>query len=71
MDLTTYLPYLGIYVYMAMFVWLVNAFVAGYNGTAPNREDFFQSVLWPISIATLVGIIIKIITVKLKGNDNG
>jgi hypothetical protein len=61
-----YLPTLGIYFYTALFVWLVNAAVAGYNGVATNKDDFWQSVLWPISIATLIGMLIKLIIIKLN-----
>jgi hypothetical protein len=63
---TDYSSYIGFYVYMAFFVWLINAFVAGYNGTNSNKDDFIQSILWPISIATLIGMVIKLITIKLN-----
>lgn len=61
-----FLPTVGVYVYIALFVWLVNAAVAGFNGVGTNKDDFWQSVLWPISIATLIGMLIKLIIIKLN-----
>jgi len=67
-TISEYSHMIGLYCYMALFVWLFNAFLAGYNGTAPSREDFFQSVLWPISIVVLLGITIKIIVQSITKN---
>lgn len=59
-------PLVGVYAYGILFVWLINAVLAGYNGITPNKDDFWQSVLWPISIAVLLGIIIRLIVEKMK-----
>lgn len=70
-------PYVGAYVYIAVFVWMLNSVLAGYHGTMTNKEDFFQSVLWPISISALIGSLIRLIVdtyrnrkTTTKGNVN-
>lgn len=69
-TLQTIMPYVGTYVYIGFAVWLINSVTAGYNGTTPNKDDFFQSVLWPISIATLVGLVIRIAVEKIKAKKD-
>jgi hypothetical protein len=69
--ITDYFHYVGFYVYAALFVWLLNSFVAGFNGVGTNKDDFIQSILWPISIATLLGMLVKIIIIKIKERNNG
>jgi hypothetical protein len=48
------------YFVVAFCVLIINAVLAGYQGMQPTLNDVMQSVFWPVSIATLLGLLIKV-----------
>ncbi len=50
----------SIYFSVAVFTLMLNAMIAGYNGTQINKDDVIQSIIWPISLATLFGLLARI-----------
>lgn len=55
-----FLPLLNFYFTVAFFVMIVNAVIAGYKGMSTTWDDVIQSALWPISLAALLGTLIRI-----------
>lgn len=48
------------YFIVAFCVLIVNAILAGYFGKQPTMDDVVQSLFWPISLATLLGLLVKV-----------
>ena len=59
-----YLTYLLIYFAIALTFFLINSVIAGYNGLSWTTTDVKDSILWPASIAVLIGLLIRLITQK-------
>jgi hypothetical protein len=48
------------YFIVAFCVLIVNAMIAGYHGGSAGIDDAVQSFFWPVSIASLLGLLLKI-----------
>lgn len=59
--------YVYTYISIVICFWLVNAFIAGLNETDTSQKDLFDSILWPVTLANLLGLLTKII-IKRKMN---
>lgn len=55
-----FLPLINFYFVVALVVMNINAFLAGYHGVRITMDDVIQSVVWPISIAALLGTLVRI-----------
>jgi hypothetical protein len=55
-----FLPLINFYFTVAFFVLIVNAVLAGFNGARVTVDDIVQSSLWPISLASLLGTLVRI-----------
>lgn len=60
MFLSDFLVYLCYYIFVGIIFALVSAFFAGFNGNVMTKDDYISSIFWPISIATLLGLLIKL-----------
>lgn len=54
------LSIITIYFSVALGVLIINAVLAGYYGTQTSFSDVTQSAFWPVSLATLLGLLIKV-----------
>lgn len=54
------MEYFITYVLIAAAMMSINAAVAGFKGGQWNMDDVIDSILWPLSIAMLVGLIARI-----------
>lgn len=64
--------YVVSYFIVALFFMLLNAFVAGYNGTDFIKKDFYESLIWPIGLMQLIGSFVRIIKeTRKKKETNG
>ena len=48
------------YAWVALGVLLINSFIAGFTGAEITRNDVSQSLTWPVSIAMLLGLTIRV-----------
>jgi membrane protein implicated in regulation of membrane protease activity len=55
------LPYVSIYLAIAFIFWMINAVIAGFNGNTWTAQDFKESLVWPASLAVLLGLIIRVL----------
>jgi len=60
MNLTDIIPYVVGYFSISLVFLIFNAVVAGYNGNTYSFQDTKDSILWPLSLAVLVGLLIRI-----------
>jgi NADH:ubiquinone oxidoreductase subunit 6 (subunit J) len=60
-----------IYLFVGAIFLLISAVVAGYNGIDMNKKDFTDSVIWPVSIAVLIGTIVRVVIeiAKIKNTE--
>lgn len=56
-----YLVYVCYYFIISLSFWLINSVVAGFIGEKWSWRDGLDSILWPLSLATLVGLVLRII----------
>lgn len=61
-----YLVFLEYYLYIAIGFWIINSIVGGYLGEKWKWEDGLDSIFWFLSISTLFGLFIRIITERIK-----
>jgi ABC-type thiamin/hydroxymethylpyrimidine transport system permease subunit len=54
------LSFVIFYFCVAFGVLIVNAILAGYYGTQTSFNDIIASLFWPVSVASLIGLLIKI-----------
>jgi len=54
-----YLTYIMYYGVAAIAFLFINAFIAGYVSKPLTKEDFRDSLLWPIYVSMILGIIAK------------
>ena len=58
----------GLYYYsiVAFIFWLILSMIAGYSGKTSNLTDAKDSLIWPISVAILIGLFIRIAVENYK-----
>ena len=56
-----------IYGIIALVFLMINSVFAGYSGRDWNLTDLKDSILWPLSLGVLIGLFIRIIYDKRKG----
>lgn len=61
-----YLVYVCYYFYIAIGFWIINSIVGGFIGEKWNWRDGLDSLFWPLSVSTLLGLTIRIITDKMR-----
>jgi len=68
-----YLIYLIYYGGISIVILLISAFVAGYYGDEIGLKDAQGAILWPITIFTLLGTLIRVLieTKKEKSKNKG
>lgn len=66
MELTVFLPYIQYYLAFAVIFWLTTAIVSGFYGSEPGKSEFFASLLWPISMGTVIGTLARVIVEIIK-----
>jgi hypothetical protein len=54
------LAIINFYFSVALFVLVLNAVIGGYQGKQINIDDVIQSAFWPVSLAQLLGTLIRI-----------
>lgn len=54
------------YLLIVFVFWMLSAFACGFAVKRPKAEDFYDSILWPISIATLLGNVTRVVVEKIK-----
>lgn len=54
------LSVITIYFSIALGVLIINAVLAGYYGNQTTLNDVVQSIFWPVSLATLLGLLVKV-----------
>lgn len=54
------LEWAGYYAVGVMILWLINAFAAGYSGGEASKSDFMDSLLWPVSLAATIGMLVRV-----------
>lgn len=57
---------LGIYCSIAFIFLLCNCLGAGYNGETWTKKDVMGSILWPLSLMVLNGLLIRICVESIK-----
>lgn len=55
-----------IYLCIGVVFLLFNAFAAGYLGMEISKKEWVDSIIWPISAAIGLGLLVRIIVEKLK-----
>lgn len=68
-DILPFVIFIEYYMTGIITFWIVQALIAGYNGIEIGKQEFYASVLWPISTATLMGLIIRVATEKFKESN--
>ena len=61
-------PYIYFYFGAAFIFWAITAGVAGYFGNEPGKSEFGSSLIWPISLSTLIGLLVRLIVEKREKN---
>ncbi len=51
---------INFYFSVALFVLVLNALIGGYQGKQVGVDDVIQSAFWPVSLAQLLGTLIRI-----------
>ena len=54
------LALINFYFSVALFVLIVNAIIGGYQGKQIGVDDVIQSAFWPVSLSTLIGMVVRI-----------
>ena len=54
------LTIINVYFSVAFFVLVLNALIGGYQGKEIGIDDVIQSAFWPVSLAQLLGTLIRI-----------
>ena len=54
------LTIINVYFSIAFFVLVLNALLGGYQGKEVGIDDVIQSAFWPVSLAQLLGTLIRI-----------
>lgn len=54
------LAIINFYFSVALFVLVLNAVIGGYQGKQITIDDVIQSAFWPVSLAQLLGTLIRI-----------
>jgi mannitol-specific phosphotransferase system IIBC component len=68
-DILPLIVFIEYYMLGIVTFWIIQALIAGYNGIEIGKQEFYASVLWPISTATLIGLIIRVVIEKLKESN--
>ncbi len=55
-----FLAIINFYFSVALFVLVLNALIGGYQGKQVGVDDVIQSAFWPVSLAQLLGTLIRI-----------
>lgn len=55
-----FIAIINFYFSVALFTLLVNALIAGYKGQTITLDDVIQSSIWPVSIASLIGMLVRV-----------
>lgn len=66
MELIIYLQILKIYFFIGLSYLLIESFILGCLGQNSDSINFFDIILWPVSIMNLFGLSIRILMNKLK-----
>lgn len=66
MEIIIYLQTFGIYFLIGLVYLLIESFVLGYLGQNLNDVDFLNLIIWPVAIMHLLGLLIRMLTNKLK-----
>lgn len=61
------MEYLVYYVVMVLLMVSINSIMSGFTGRDLEFKDFTDSLIWPITILVLIGVLIRIIYNKIKG----
>lgn len=56
-----------LYVLIAFGFLLVDAFAVGFFKKTFNTSDIYESIFWPVTTFTILGIISRVIFEKIKG----
>ena len=54
------IEFVSFYAWVALGVLLINAIIAGFTGKEITKIDVAQSLTWPVSIAMLFGLCIRV-----------
>lgn len=66
MELIQFLHYVVGYIIISLVFLLFNSIIAGYNGNSYSFQDTIDSILWPLSLSVLIGLVIRITIEKYK-----
>lgn len=58
--LSAYAIYVYYYIVISFMFLIINAVLAGFSGNTLLKEDYKDSVLWPISLAIILGVFMRI-----------
>lgn len=62
---TLVFTYIGFYLLIGFSYFLITAVFSGFIGSELTLKDYINDfILWPISIATLIGLLIRIYKIK-------
>jgi hypothetical protein len=45
---------------------LVSAIVAGFTGTMMKKADYYDGILWPFSVSSLLGVGVRVCVERVK-----
>ena len=65
------IEFIQIYVLIGLAFLVLNSFIAGYNATTWVKQDFIDSLFWPLSLAILAGLSVRLLIEKIKSNPKG
>lgn len=56
----------AVYVIGGLVFCTVSAFVAGYAGTMMKKADYYDGILWPFSVSSLLGYVVRVCVERVK-----
>jgi hypothetical protein len=63
------IEFIVIYVVIAFGFIVANAMVGGYVGQVLGGRDYLDALVWPVSLATLAGMTLRYVVVKIKQSN--
>jgi hypothetical protein len=67
MEYINYLNYLTLYIQISIFAILVINFISGFFDSPPRIiGNIIDGLIWPITIASTLGTVVRVITENIK-----
>ena len=59
------MDYVIVYIIIAAIVGIINTLIAGFNGKSYSKNDIKDSLLWPLSVSVLLGLLARLVFEKI------